>query len=559
MKVLRGHKGDVFAVVICGGYVASTGYDKCIKIWNADTGKQIRSLVGHTSIVKSLCAVGDESNTYLVSASWDTTVRLWNVGTGECMQILNGHANRVKAVTCFVHVEIYIFSGGDDCYVKLWSTTHACEVKTWAGHSQTITSVAVSKGFGTRFGASGSTDGTVRIWELPPPHTFSKRMGQSAMILDGHSRAVTSVVFSNFDLAKQIFSSGEDGLIIVWEYETGQPIRRIDSNGQSISSIVCLVRGNVESLVSTLSDGTLRIWDCKTGRECKRENVRDGQGSLFCVACHEDVGGTLVVVGGSEGFLRLLPRMEDVYLSQDIAGKGLKIKFTDGVSVASTAGGSRVQFQIAKKTDRPATGSLAMERNNLPKITRNVRYNGREPLRSSPMKAVKESAALRADVDSSLDLQIIKTPVGSPGQEKRDERAGSEYIGFSSSPDVISENPSTASDTGNEMDAIVHSGAESNSLSELHYVERPTAVSAVYVNKGRAIANSDRPKDAPRVLQRRVKPHTAASIRRNRLLPKIHIVKKEFVLTVSQYVEPMLASGSTNILRIQSYPSTDTL
>jgi WD40 repeat protein len=560
MKVLRGHKGDVYSVVICGGYIASTGYDKSIKIWNADTGRHIRNLLGHTSIVKSLCAVSDENSSFLVSGSWDNTVRLWNLVNGECLQVLNGHTNRVKAVSCFVNVEIYIFSGGDDCLVKLWSTTHACEIKTWAGHSQPVTCVAVSNGIRIRHGASGSADGTVRIWELPPPHTFSKRMGQSIIILNGHSQAVSSVAFSSFELAMQIYTGGEDGFVIVWEYETGQPLRRFDSRGVGISGMVCMLRGNVESIVSTLFDGTIRVWDCKTGNESKRENIREGK-ALSCVACQEDMRGTLVVVGGSDGFLRLLPRMEDIYYAQDIAGKGLKIKFTEGVS---TGGMSRVQFQIAKKSDRPATGSLAIERNNLPKITRNVRYYGREPLKSKPPKGGRDPATIhKDDVDSSLDLQITKSAANSPtGSPRRDGKGRKRLDTLSNSPDVISENPSTGSEAVNEGETVILAatlGEGDDLMDALHYVDRPLgAVAAVHVRgKGGAVDESQR--EAPRVFQRKVKPHTAATMRRNRHLPKIYPVKKEFVLTVSQYVEPLLASGSGNMLTIQSYSSTDSL
>ena len=571
MRVLRGHKGDVLSVVVSGGLIASAGYDKDIKVWHADSGKFLRSLVGHTSIIKSLCATTDVDGTsYLVSGCWDHTVRLWNMTTGEAIQILNGHENRVKTVALFVAVEIYVVSGGDDCRIILWSTTLGTAIKVFLGHTQPITCVAVSTG-SPRYAASGSVDGTIRIWDLPSGNATAKRPGRSVFTLDGHTGPVSSLTFSLFDIARQIYSAGEDGVVIVWEYDSGQCLRRVEGIGANISSMLSISRQSDEFLLTTALDGTLRVVDAKTGKESKKQSVRDGY--LYCMAHMEDARGTALVVGGADGFLRLLPRMEDFFLAQDISGQGLRVQFNKDASVASTNGVSRVQFQVANKRgpQRIRGSLLAAEMHNLPKITRNVRYNGKEPLRRKHAAAKDVPSELQlssqspGDVDSSLDLQITKSSVGgSPDSDKSPPLETSLLLASLVAPpdNCKIHNSASTSQLGSIGSARSSGGLCEGGSARLRGERRrdPTWEESLSLSLANLKPFDDLPlREAPKVLQRRGKPQTASSIRRTRQLPKIRPHKREFVLTVSQYVDPQVSTSANELLQIYSYPPMESI
>jgi len=64
-----------------GQLIATSGGFKVIRLWDANTGKEIRALKGHQGTVKSLAFSPD--GTMLVSGSQDRTVRKWDVNTGN--------------------------------------------------------------------------------------------------------------------------------------------------------------------------------------------------------------------------------------------------------------------------------------------------------------------------------------------------------------------------------------------------------------------------------------------------------------------------------------------
>ncbi len=61
-----------------GRYLASGSSDKTIKIWEVATGKELRTLTGHSDIVFSVAYSPD--GRYLASGSRDKTIKIWQVG-----------------------------------------------------------------------------------------------------------------------------------------------------------------------------------------------------------------------------------------------------------------------------------------------------------------------------------------------------------------------------------------------------------------------------------------------------------------------------------------------
>jgi hypothetical protein len=66
--------------------VASGHNDGTVRLWDAVSGKAIRTLAGHAGAVMSV-AFSPDSHT-LASGSYDNTVRLWDIATGRCLAIL---------------------------------------------------------------------------------------------------------------------------------------------------------------------------------------------------------------------------------------------------------------------------------------------------------------------------------------------------------------------------------------------------------------------------------------------------------------------------------------
>jgi WD40 repeat protein len=79
-----------------GSLLASAGWDKSIRLWDAASRQCVRTLIGHNGWI--LAVAFDQSGPILASAGDDRTVRLWNTVTGHCIQILEGHSDDVNGV-----------------------------------------------------------------------------------------------------------------------------------------------------------------------------------------------------------------------------------------------------------------------------------------------------------------------------------------------------------------------------------------------------------------------------------------------------------------------------
>ncbi len=130
--VKTGHTDSVNVLTLYtdGRTLATGSADKTIKLWNkANTDKPLHTLIGHTGGITAMDFSVDAK--LLASGSSDKTVRLWDVATGQPIQTLTGHTDKISAVAFLAD-------------------------KALAGMALTKAKAI----------ASGSSDGTVIIWDL---------------------------------------------------------------------------------------------------------------------------------------------------------------------------------------------------------------------------------------------------------------------------------------------------------------------------------------------------------------------------------------------------------
>ena len=111
------------------------------------------------------------SNEFIATGSSDWTIEVWKVketellsepDLGDPLWILRGHAGTVTAVAFSPNGKI-LASGGADQRVRLWDLTTGQHLHTFSNHTSKISAVAFVR---DDVLASGSSDGTVFIWNL---------------------------------------------------------------------------------------------------------------------------------------------------------------------------------------------------------------------------------------------------------------------------------------------------------------------------------------------------------------------------------------------------------
>ncbi|MEH2253492.1 serine/threonine-protein kinase [Nostoc sp.] len=233
------------------GILASGSWDNTIKLWDVNTGKEIRTLIGHANWVNSVAFSPDGK--FLASGSADCTIKLWQVHTGIEIQTFRGHSDSVSSVAYSPRTPItnskdrqLLASGSNDYAIKLWQVDTGRNICTLKGHSFFINCIVFSQD--GEIIASGSGDNTIKLWHV--------NTGREIRSLIGHSDSVWSVAFSQDG---QLLASGSwDNTIKLWQVDNGREISTLTGHSNYVRCVAFSPNG--QTLVSGGDDDTIKIW-----------------------------------------------------------------------------------------------------------------------------------------------------------------------------------------------------------------------------------------------------------------------------------------------------------
>jgi hypothetical protein len=174
LRHLEGHKDWIMSVAFCpdGRHVLSagggsadnggrSGTDLSARLWDVESGAELRRFEGHTEFIWSVACSPDGSQ--VATASVDRTVRLWDIGTGKESQRLR-HPDRCLAVA-FSPDGNRLLAACQDRLVYLWDAHTGKQEACLKGHAQYVISAAFSPD-GLRALSSSWDDRSVRLWDL---------------------------------------------------------------------------------------------------------------------------------------------------------------------------------------------------------------------------------------------------------------------------------------------------------------------------------------------------------------------------------------------------------
>jgi WD40 repeat protein len=299
-RALTGHEGMIRALALAPGgqTIASGGEDGTLRLWHMATGKELWRIPAHNGRVATLAFAPDGQS--IVSGGWDKAVkgdgwsgaiRLWNAVTGKELRTFDAEDHPVKAVVfspdgrylaasglslciwdlsgpnlahsipacnddvlCFSPDSRILLGGSasENQPITLWDVATANELPNPAPYRAIIHAVAFSPD-GKQF-ASGGSFGIVAIWD--------SATGKPLLNLEGHFGKTRAIAYSPD--GKLLATAGDDGVIRLFDSSTGKQIRKPAGHQARVSALAVTPYGKM--LASGAWDRSVRLWGLPNGK-----------------------------------------------------------------------------------------------------------------------------------------------------------------------------------------------------------------------------------------------------------------------------------------------------
>lgn len=128
--------GPVYAVAFSpdGKRLVTANADHTVRLWDAETGKELLVLAGHTEPVME--AVFSPDGTRIATASRDRTARIWDAAGGGTIVLLP-HAESVNSVA-FSPDGKRLVTGANDGIARVFDISDGTEILSLSGHTDDV-------------------------------------------------------------------------------------------------------------------------------------------------------------------------------------------------------------------------------------------------------------------------------------------------------------------------------------------------------------------------------------------------------------------------------------
>ncbi|XP_061682626.1 bromodomain and WD repeat-containing protein 3 isoform X2 [Syngnathoides biaculeatus] len=223
-----------------------------------------------------------------------------NYGRMRLHRRILGHLSAVYCIA-FDRTGLRIFTGSDDCLVKIWSSFDGRLHSTLRGHSAEITDLAVS--YENTLIAAGSCDKTIRVWCL--------RTCAPVAVLQGHSGSITSLQFSPFAKGSKryMLSTGTDATVCFWQWDVNninfsdRPHKFTERPRPGVQTVCSSFSSGGIFLATGSTDDVIRIYYLGTGSPEKISELHEHTDKVDSIQfCHS---GERFVSGSRDGTARI--------------------------------------------------------------------------------------------------------------------------------------------------------------------------------------------------------------------------------------------------------------
>lgn len=246
-----------------GKYFLSAEQRKLLKLRDVQTGDEIRTFggmfSGHSAQVSSVAFTPDGK--YALSGSWDKSLILWDINTGEQIRTISTKVSLGAQSVYSVAVTPdgkYALCGGSGDSLQLWDITTGSQIKTVkaVGTAPAVKIVASPDGKHALLQYLGS----VKLWDIGT--------GTEVRTMRGHTSAAISPD------GKYVLSQKSDNSLVLSDVVTGSEIRSFKGHSGLVVSIAFSPDGKYAlsgspEIPEGYVDNTIRLWDIDKGEEIR--------------------------------------------------------------------------------------------------------------------------------------------------------------------------------------------------------------------------------------------------------------------------------------------------
>jgi WD40 repeat protein len=288
LYTLTGHNNEISSASFSpdGKSVMTASFDANVRIWDAASGKQIRTEI----IPDYLCNGGLGSVTFtpdgqraLIKSS--NKVSVWSIFGGVNFTI--GHTGSSILSTAVSADGSMIVTASSDNTAIIWDANTVINILTFTGHRSSVTAAVFSHDGKTLL--TQSTDGTARLWDIQNGKmlynvsghlsaafspagrhfvtaSFYEALWDTAKIskptlLKGNTNGINSLVYHPD--GTQILAASKDNTAKVWNSNTGDLLYSLEYHSGAVQDAVYSPNG--QYILTVSADGSFIIWNAKTG------------------------------------------------------------------------------------------------------------------------------------------------------------------------------------------------------------------------------------------------------------------------------------------------------